>query len=113
MTDERRTELIQSVDKLLWKLSHRSWERLPLHAKGAVDPEDLHQEALLYLWREAPNWDPAKSSFVTFAHIVANSQLMNIATKFRAKMRTPPCPIYSMTGLEGETRDIADPRIES
>ena len=111
MSDAEITRHIQSVDKYIWKLCHSSWERLPAHAKGYIDIDDLHAECLMYLWRQAPKWKSESASFITFAHYVCTSHLISHAERFQAKMRVPPVPIVSMTGLEGETIEVPDPRV--
>ena len=96
---------------MIWKLAHESWERLPYHAKGYIDLDDLHAECLMALWKMGRKWSPERGAFSTFAHWVARTHLMSVAEKFQAQMRKPPVPLVSLTGLEGESLEVPDPRL--
>lgn len=85
---DRGLEVLEKFKGLVLKLSWQYWKRLPQHTKVWVDPDDLIEDAYLYvLSRAADTYDKEKASRCTFLWVGVNNLLLNFAMSQQTKKR--------------------------
>lgn len=60
------SELVKAVSPAVWRLA---WRLL----RDGVEAEDVTQEALIRMWKMAPNWKPGRAKFETWLYQVATN----------------------------------------
>lgn len=90
---------------LATKVAMDCWRRLPAHARGYLEPEDLVQDALLVM-RESllPKWDCTRSKFSTYAYRSLVNMFANRLVDFYRIKRLPtiPAPVQASPSSQSE-----------
>lgn len=77
----------RSVEKLVWMLAHKHWSNFPRSGRAILDLEDLFQEGCLALWRVDHQYDPSRSKYTTFVHMVVTRELISLRDSWNAAKR--------------------------
>lgn len=82
-------KVIEQYRGLVWKLAWQYWWRLPVQAKCWVDPDDLIEDAYLYVLTTVAKgtYDRRRGGKTTFLWVGVNNLLLNFALSLQAKKR--------------------------
>lgn len=81
-------KLVEQYRWLVMKLAWQYWRKLPVYTKLWVDPDDLIEEAYLFILTTAiRQYDPKRASRTTFVWVGVNSVLLNFALSQQVKKR--------------------------
>ena len=58
--------LVEAISPKIWRIA---WRLL----RDSAEAEDVTQEALIRMWKMAPNWKPGRAKFETWLHHVATN----------------------------------------
>ena len=80
--------LADAEDAIMYQVK-RQWKTVPESFKDFLDFDDLRQETLLYVWKNAWRYDPEKAAFTTFAVHLARSAITHWRTALEGPTRRP------------------------
>lgn len=86
--EERQLALLAKYRKLVLKLAWEYWKRLPASVRIWVDPEDLIEEAYVYVIRqEARDYDKRRGNPTTFLWTGISNLFLNFAASYQTRKR--------------------------
>lgn len=104
---EQLQELTSPNSRISRNISVRSARLARSNAVPGMDVEDIEQELRLDLIRRAPNYDPAKASFETFADRIVANRIASLASATQASraertMQSLDMPIGAGDDVDGD-----------
>lgn len=91
-------EILENYKNMVWLVTNRFFPSFP---KSLYDLEDVHQIALLALFRASEKYDKSLSAFSTYAYTCINNALSAELEKARAKKRMCSQPLLQLTTPDG------------
>jgi hypothetical protein len=104
--DEKDLSVIRQYRGLVLELAWRYWKTLPAHTKMWIDPDDLIEDAYIYILTRVGSraWNPKRGTRMTYLYCGISSILMNFSMSQQAKKRfgypVPLEDVYHLGGLD-------------
>lgn len=87
-----------------YRAAYYAWKRWRSTWGNIIDKDDAVQEAVLACWRRAHQFDPNRSSDITFFTVVARSAMVEMVRAAATQKRTMPGHQYPLAAAGASTQ---------
>jgi len=87
MKDDKPNDIASRNLGIIAQRCLHHWRTLPPSVRDGYDPEDMIGDVVLHVVTVSSQYDPRRSSQVTWVWWIANNKCLAIVTKYRAKKR--------------------------